>query len=295
MKNFFAAILPDQGTYFITSIKAKVCRNHPCHSFDEMVHKVDELDIQGYDTFFACASYQQESYIGDDGKSHQRTGDNAGWVKSFFLDIDCGPDKASKGKGYINIEEALAALIAFALAVGLPKPFIVFSGGGLHLYWPLTETITKEYWQPVAKQLKDLTQCPATRFIADDSRTADIASILRPVGTHNFKPERNGAVVTLKMAGAPTDFVELSQIISKAHQTHCGGSKKPRGILQLGTAHSISDPETPENIVRMKSALAVINPDCDRDLWRDILFAIHSTGWSCSEEIARGWSKGDLI
>jgi hypothetical protein len=295
MINFLSTILPDQGIYFVTSIKAGVCRNHACRSFGEMVQKSHDLDVQRYDAFFACASYIQESYTDDDGKRRQRTGDNAGWVKSFWLDIDCGPDKAAEGKGYATINDALAALLGFIDAVGLPKPVIVYSGGGLHVYWPLTEAINKEQWLPVAKQLKALTQCPAIRLLADDARTSDVASILRPVGTHNFKPERNGAVVTKKIDGIPTDFSHISQIISKAHKKHCNGSTRSDTGIRLGTTQSAPDPETPENIARVKSALSVINPDSEYPLWRDIYFAIHALGWTCSEELARSWSKGDFI
>ena len=294
MKNFLSTILPSQGVYVVTSLKAGVCRNHSCHSIGEMVQKAQGLDVQGYDVFFACASYHQESYIDVGGKRRQRTSENAGWVQSFWLDIDCGPDKAEADKGYATINDALAALLAFVDAVGLPKPTVVFSGGGLHVYWPLTETITKEQWQPVAKQLKALTQCPAIRLIVDNSRTSDIASILRHIGTHNYKPERNGAIVTLKIAGVAIDFDQLSKIIGKAHQTHCGGNIRPSGGIKLGTFQSAPDPETPENIARMESALSAINPDCEYPLWRDICFAIHSTGWSCSEELARSWSAGEF-
>ena len=293
MKAFLASILPDKGVYFIAAKAGGGFAHHPCHTVNEMVAKALEIDAAGQDVYFACASYKQVSYLDSDGKRRQRTGDNAGWVKSFWLDIDCGPDKAEEGKGYATINDALAALLAFVNAVGLPKPIIVFSGGGLHVYWPLTDTITKEQWIPVAKQLKDLTQCPAIRLIADNSRTADIASILRPIGTHNYKPERGGAVVTQRINGEPTNFDLFSEIISKAHETHCGGSTRVNTAIQLGTILP-PDPETPENIARVKSALAVIDPDFDRDLWRDICFSVHALGWSCSEELARSWSKGDL-
>lgn len=294
MKDFFSEALPDKGIKFIAYKNGRSFAHLPCRTFDEMVEKAREIDAQGCDVYHACASYKQKSYIDDDGKRRQRTAENAGWVKSFWLDIDCGPDKAEKGKGYETIKDALSALLAFVGAVGLPKPIIIFSGGGLHVYWPFTETITKEQWAPGAAQLKALTLCPSIRLVADDSRTSDITSVLRPIGTHNYKPERAGAEVILKIAGVPTDFSLFSQIISKAHETHCGGSTRPSTGIQLAFPQSAPDTETPENITRVKSALAAINPDCDRDLWRNICFAIHSTGWSCSEELARSWSKGDL-
>lgn len=294
MKNFLSTILPSQGVYFVIANTGKGFSHFPCHSFDEMVQKARDLDAHGYDVFFACASFKQESYIDDNGKRCQRTGDNAGWVKAFWMDIDCGPDKAAEGKGYATIPDAGVALQAFIEAVGLPRPLIIFSGGGLHVYWPLAETITKEQWLPVAKQLKALTHCPAIRLLADDARTSDVASILRPIGTHNYKPERNGAEVKLMIDGAMTDFALFGKIINEAHQTHCGGITRTISHIQLSTTQS-PDPETPENIARLKSALGALNPDCERDLWRDICFAVHSTGWTCAEELARSWSKGDLI
>jgi hypothetical protein len=295
MKKFFSTILPYHGVYFIIGKTGQGLIHYPYQSITGMAVAGLQLDAHGYDVFFACASYHRASYIDVGGKRRQRTAKNAGWVQSFWLDIDCGPDKVEADKGCATINDALAALLAFVDAVGLPKPTVVFSGGGLHVYFLLTETITKEQWQPVAKLLKDLTQCSAIRLLADDSRTSDIASILRPIGTHNYKPERNCAVVTQRIDGEPIDFGLFSQIISKAHHTHCVGVTRPRTGIQMGMAQTAPGPETPENIARVKSALAAINPDCEYPLWRDTCFAVHAFGWSCSKELARSWSKGAFI
>jgi putative DNA primase/helicase len=48
--------------------------------------------------------------------------------------------------------------------------------------------------------------------------------------------------------------------------------------------------ETPENIARVKSLLDAISADCGYDRWRNVVWAIASTGWSCGEGIAREWS-----
>jgi hypothetical protein len=295
MKDFFSDLYSTDGIKFIATVNGRGFAHYPCRTIDEMVEKAREIDSQGRDAYHACASYEQESYTDSGGKRRQRTAENAQGAKAYWLDIDCGPDKAEAGKGYATINDALPALQKFIGAVRLPKPSIIFSGGGLHVYFLLTETISKEQWKPVANQLKALTQCPSIRLIADDSRTSDIASILRPIGTHNYKRERNGAVVTQKIAGVVTDFDQFSLIISKAHETHCNCTTQPSRGIQLGTLQSAPDPETPENIARVKSALASINPDCDRNLWRDICFSIHALGWSCSEELARNWSKGEFI
>ncbi|MCE1239522.1 MAG: phage/plasmid primase, P4 family [Azonexaceae bacterium] len=51
-----------------------------------------------------------------------------------------------------------------------------------------------------------------------------------------------------------------------------------------------SDPETPENVARVQSALKYLDADCSRDEWRDIGFAILSTGWACATDLFRDWS-----
>lgn len=51
-----------------------------------------------------------------------------------------------------------------------------------------------------------------------------------------------------------------------------------------------SDEETSENVDRVKSALACLSADCDRSTWRDVIFAVMSTGWGCADDLARGWS-----
>lgn len=49
-------------------------------------------------------------------------------------------------------------------------------------------------------------------------------------------------------------------------------------------------PETTENIERVKSMLAVVSADCDRETWRNAVWAVLATGWGCAEELARAWS-----
>jgi putative DNA primase/helicase len=47
---------------------------------------------------------------------------------------------------------------------------------------------------------------------------------------------------------------------------------------------------TPENELKLKSALAVISANCDRDTWRNVIFSIHSTEWISAKSLARDWS-----
>ena len=50
-------------------------------------------------------------------------------------------------------------------------------------------------------------------------------------------------------------------------------------------------PETPENIAHVKSQLRAISSDCERNMWRDIVWCVLSTGWNCAEALALEWSK----
>jgi len=67
------------------------------------------------------------------------------------------------------------------------------------------------------------------------------------------------------------------------------GPALPQG-LKPNTV-SAPPPETPEEIHRVKDALAYLSSDSAYPAWRDIVWAILWTGWSCAEDIARDWSK----
>lgn len=50
-------------------------------------------------------------------------------------------------------------------------------------------------------------------------------------------------------------------------------------------------PETTEEIARVRSMLDTIGADCHRDLWRQTVWGLLGTGWSCAEDMAREWSE----
>ena len=50
--------------------------------------------------------------------------------------------------------------------------------------------------------------------------------------------------------------------------------------------------ETPKNVDLMESRLAVLDPSCGREQWRNYVWAILSLEWKCAKELARDWSKG---
>ena len=98
--------------------------------------------------------------------------------RSFFVDLD----------GYASKKEAALALDNFLDKTGFNKlgnPWVVDSGGGLHAYWPLVDSLPATIWQPLAENLKQL--CKQEGFKIDDTVTADLARILRVPETTNYK------------------------------------------------------------------------------------------------------------
>lgn len=172
LNNFLKQVLPQEGIKCWTSItKDKVARNHFCHSIEDLAAQILASDASGVDTYFACASYTTD---------RNRRAANVAYLKSFFIDVDAG-----EGKPYATADEAIQACDAFALRLAIPIPGIIRSGGGVHAYWPLDRTLSREEWLPLAQRLKLLAHTHG--FHCDPSRTADAASILRPPGTKNYK------------------------------------------------------------------------------------------------------------
>ena len=108
--------------------------------------------------------------------------DNVKQLRAFFLDLDCGPSK-----DFQTQQEAIGALKDFCRKVSLPRPLMINSGRGVHVYWMLKEAVDLETWLPVAEKLKRL--CAEHNFLADPAVTADAARVLRVPETHNYKSD----------------------------------------------------------------------------------------------------------
>ena len=99
-------------------------KNLPVNGVADAVSQALKLSSVGHEVYFACAEYLTPD---------SRAAANASGSCGFWLDIDCGEDKAAAGKGYPTVDNADAALTQFCKDAGLPLPtHIVHSGGGLH-------------------------------------------------------------------------------------------------------------------------------------------------------------------
>lgn len=184
-REFFEKIYPSRGVYLIAVKVNNTFKHKGFQSIDEAVKFALKYDSDGYEVYHACAAYKERPHKDETGKFVARTSSNWLAAKSFWVDIDCGQDKADAGKGYPTQLEACKALLQWCKDNEVPYPMLVSSGYGVHAYWCLTEEVTPEQWVKTATALKRALNDAGIK--ADPSRTSDFASVLRPVGTHNHK------------------------------------------------------------------------------------------------------------
>jgi len=149
----------------------------------------------GQDVYFAMSNFR---------KKETRKGEDAKHIKSFFLDLDVGADKVAERKGFATQDDALRRLEEFRVSLELPEPLIVNSGRGIHVYWGLSESIPVEQWKVVADQFK--AKCREFGLEIDPAVPADMARVLRVVGTHNYKPETPAPVEVIGDVPAEVNF-----------------------------------------------------------------------------------------
>lgn len=277
--SFLSKILPRTGVYVGTffSKEGKIF-NKFYDTVEQLQADITKYDSQGLDVYHACASYKEKG---------NRKADNAGWMRSIWLDIDVG--KANDAKSYATRKEAKDALLAMCRTYNLPIPMLVMSGAGLHCYWVLDTDISKEEWKPVvtafAKALDTI------GFKHDPSRTRDAASILRPVGSHWRKNGEREVKVALDAAEIPVS--KFDDIVSKFSL-----EEKPKALSAFQVSDDLGTIEYPPS-----SALQIIN-NCaalkevaeakgkaPEPAWRGMIGVVKHT--IEGEALCHEWSEGD--
>ena len=230
---FLKSILPPlrQGEVYVGAYSSAKSGGGMHQEHFESVEKLTEWSIEqsdsGRNAYMALASYIPHQNKKGNGPGRQ--GEYAQQVKAYWLDIDCSEEKAAAGDGYATIKEGVKALVGFSEENGLPKPTIVISGGGLHCYWALTDPIDASIWIETANKLHALTKKHG--LLADPSRTHDVASVLRPVGTKNFKYDPP-ILVELRRTSEPIGFDAFKTLVESAlaspkHETNANTALAP--------------------------------------------------------------------
>lgn len=303
---FLKTILPENGIYYLALFKEGY--RFPAHKaytdLETMAYAVDSMSkSKQLSVYHACASYQKAVIEIDSGdpekpKRKYRIAENWSRARSFWVDLDCGQEKFDAGQGYLKKSDAVKAICDFAKTVGWPRPMIVDSGNGIHTYWPLTKDIKASAWCKVSNILK--ASLSHAGVIADPSRTADFASILRPAGSTNRK-HGEAKTVTVKVAGTPTDPKTLADaLIAYAEQNGVKLIKEriartapaANDLNSDLTAHLTQYPDVPvdANVMADKCAQVAIMRDTKGDVsyehwWKVIGLLTHcEDGRTIAEE-----------
>lgn len=215
---FLRATLPGEGTYFLAIIdKANGRVAHKSFaSLEAMADAVGTYSTNpNVNVYHACAAYNEPFVMVPDkknpGEMKKAFRDPSNWkgAKAFWIDIDCGEEKAAKGDGYLTKRDAATAVVEFCENTEFPKPMFVDSGNGVHCYWPLTKMIRPEAWVKMANALK--VTLKHFGVLADPTCTADLSRILRPVGGLNRKSDEPKDVI----AKNTVDPIEPALILAR--------------------------------------------------------------------------------
>ncbi len=251
------------------------------------------------------------------GKNVVRVQSNTIEAGCIFLDLDCGKDKNGKDKDYPSQEAAITAVAAFCEAIKLRRPTLLSSGYGVQCFHTFGHPLPREDWLRVATKFHRLREVYGLK--ADTSRTLDTASVMRVPGTCNRKKPADPRPVRVLAWGKHTPAAEMEAIIDRelaarsvgvaagpSSRKASAGAGVPGGVTSAGvlspfdfsgleaacdvTVKLPPPAETSENVVIVRAMLAKLDPDCDRDMWRRLVWAVLATRWSCAQELVRAWS-----
>jgi ABC-type cobalamin/Fe3+-siderophores transport system ATPase subunit len=204
---FLSHVWPSNGFYCLALPKSGNGRNyyeHISYTTIEAAARAAENFGKSKDVYFAVGTLKQEKVWNPDTERwNYRTHDNMLAFRSLIMDIDVG-----EGKPYANQTEAMTALVSFTTETGLPRPTVVSSGGGLHVYYTLDQDIGADDWYQFAIRLKAIAK--HFKLAIDNSRTSDKSSVLRVAGTFNYKKETAREVKVIHK-GEPTNVKVMQE------------------------------------------------------------------------------------
>ena len=192
-RNFLAHVLPDTGPYCVVQGTWVADPKDPkkvslapyamvADDLDEAAAIARGIDAKHKEAYFCVGALIDRTLV-----PTKRTGKlmanraitNIRELRCYFLDLDVKPGK------YASQLNAIQAVRSFCKAIDLPRPTIVSSGGGIHVYWTLTETVPRDMWLVNAAKLKQL--AVHHQLHCDATLITNAACILRVAGTHNWK------------------------------------------------------------------------------------------------------------
>ena len=238
--DFLRAVWPDTGIYCLAIPRGNGAFRHWTYtSIDEAAEQAANMAARS-DVYFNIHTLHEQQVPHKDpekaakGKTQVRVQRNMLEAKCFFWDIDV--DAADPNK-YSDRKDAIKALMQFNADSGLPRPLVTSSGGGFHVYWPLSSPIPSDEWRDHATRLRQLALHYGLKI--DPTRTTDTSSVLRVAGTFNWKNRddpRPVEVVALGTTTATGVFVKaLNEAIIRAGVTPQSAPRLQQAETELGS------------------------------------------------------------
>lgn len=304
--DFLRRILPARGLKILATPRPapyKGFKHHIANTAQELADLANELDASGNTVYHACASFAEMSVTvmkrnkttGEmEPKQAVRVADNAAFCRSFWVDLDVDADDPNK---YQTQRDAIAGLLAGCTKARLPVPMLVSSGYGVHAYWPLAADIPAAAWVKIAVRLKALLHHVGVK--QDPTRTADVASVLRPVGMTNRKRADNLKEVKLLRDAPDVEAATLLQSVLTAMKMLDVKVNEPRSLVAAfaGNSDLVAKIEYPPSsavkIAEKCQALAHVRDmmgNVEEPFWRAAMGVIKHTVEG--DALAHEWSQG---
>jgi hypothetical protein len=176
-----------------------------------------------YNFYFGVSTLKEASVVVN-SKPRVRVQSNSCSTRAFVLDVDVRPGKPNH---YATKEEALIGVNNVAKAFNLPDPIIVDSGFGLHVYWPMAAGIPSDKWMEAAGRFKRVIPLIEPRVVADGSRVADSAGVLRIPASFNLK---NGELTPVSIIQWSDDVVDFGEFYAKLTALTGASIEEPAGL-----------------------------------------------------------------
>ena len=291
--SFLQKILPSQGVYVLAAFRNGMDRSpahYNCKTLEDLARLARKVDDAGVQVFHACASFAEERKVptkADPSKLRNatRAADNVAFTRSQWLDVDVGPTK-----DYPTRKEAVQAVAELCRTLRIPAPMFVASGRGLHCYWPFTKDLPAKQAGIIGKSFHAALK--AVGFKHDTSRTADLASILRPTGTH-WRKDGEVEVVLLRDA-EPIPAKRFMAALVKYIPTEVTKPKVDTSVFdEWGTGPKVYPPSSAERIIKFCPTLRYVAEErgnVEEPLWRAMLGLVKHTVEG--EAQAHAWSQG---
>jgi Domain of unknown function (DUF927) len=276
--DFLERVLPAEGDHWYVAaiFSGGKISHHWVRSRLQLAAELLEADRSGSTAYHACSIFN--------ARNGGRKATNCGGVQSFWSDIDAG-----EGKQYETAADAQNAILEFCRGAFIPAPLFVFSGFGIHCYWPLEALVDPETWKQYANGLAAALRRNGIRH----ERTTDLASILRPVGTHNRK-QQPARRVTMGPAVGPYQLEQFGRLLNveNVHTKTLNGHSVAARLGAIFGGH----PRSSKSVVAGCVQLTIPETDSrgyvPQSLWYGALgvFAFIEVD---GDDAAHEWSSGD--